>query len=198
MKKTLLFFCLALLFSRAAIAQDKIEITLKNNSQSEQQTKEQLQKLLKNYDLSKWIFTKSIVVDEKAIPHSHPILTLSTRHLKDDELLLSTFVHEQIHWHLTQNDKSTDEAIKKLRAMFPTVPSKPPESAKDEQSTYLHLLVCYLEYRADRELLGELKAKQVMDFWANDHYTWVYKTVLERPRDIGTIMFEQKLIPNKK
>jgi hypothetical protein len=55
--------------------------------------------------------------------------------------------------------------------------------------------VIYLEYRADRELLGELKARQVMDFWAEDHYTWIYKTVLERTRDIGKIAFKYKLIP---
>ena len=79
--------------------------------------------------------------------------------------------------------------------MFPKVPAKPPEGARDEDSTYLHILVCYLEYRAVRELLGELKAKQVMDFWAADHYTWIYKTVLERPRDIGNIMFKYKLVP---
>jgi hypothetical protein len=59
----------------------------------------------------------------------------------------------------------------------------------------LHLLVCYLEYRAGRELLGELRAKQVMDFWTTDHYTWIYKTVLESARDIGNIMAKHKLIP---
>ena len=88
MKKTLFFFCITLLLSIAAQAQDKIEISLKNNSQSEIQTKEQLQRLLKTYDLSKWIFTKSVVIEENVIPHSHPVLTLSTRHIKDDELLL--------------------------------------------------------------------------------------------------------------
>jgi hypothetical protein len=75
------------------------------------------------------------------------------------------------------------------------LPSRPPEGAQDENSTYLHLLDCYLEYRADQQLLGELKARQVMDFWATDHYTWVYKTVLERPRDIATVLAKHKLIP---
>ena len=34
-----------------------------------------------------------------------------------------------------------------------------------------------------------------MDFWSSDHYTWVYKTVLERRRDIGNILFKYTLIP---
>ena len=51
------------------------------------------------------------------------------------------------------------------------------------------------EHGADRRLLGELKARQVMDFWATDHYTWVYRTVLERPREIGDILRKYKLTP---
>src|SRR4030095_8928515 len=143
--------------------------SLKNNSREESQTRDQLQRLVKTYDLSKWIFTRSILIDEKAIPHSHPILTLHTRHLKDDDLLLSTFVHEQLHWFLVQKGKETDEAMKELRALFPKVPVGPPDGAPDEEPPYLHLLVVSLEYGADREVLGELRAKQVMDFWAGDH-----------------------------
>ena len=195
MKRIISFLLFTLFLGNAAHAQSITDIALKQGSKAEEQTKDQLQRLLKSYDLSKWIFTKSILIDEKSIPHSHPVLTLSARHLKDDDLLISTFVHEQIHWFLVQKDKETREAIKELRTLFPKVPVSPPEGARDEDSTYLHLLVNYLEYRADRELLGELKAKQVMDFWATDHYTWIYKTVLERARDIGNIMFKNKLVP---
>ncbi len=188
MKRILLLLLLALCPDSALCAQEKINISLAHGSKAEQQTKDQLQRLLGAYDLSKWIFTRSIIIDENAIPHSHPTLTLHTRYLKDDELLLSAFVHEQLHWFLVQRDKETKEAMKDLRVLFPKVPVGSPEGAADEDSTYLHLLVNYLEYRADRELLGELRAKQVIDFWASDHYTWVYRTVLERRRDIGNIM----------
>jgi hypothetical protein len=196
--KVLLWILWGLVLVNQSQAQGGFEISLKHNTQDEAQTKEQLLRLVKSYDLSKWVFTKSILIDKEAIPHSHPVLTLSTRHIKDDELLLSTFVHEQIHWLLVEKSKDTDAAIKELRTMFPKVPTSGPEGARDEQSTYLHLLVNYLEYRADRELLGELKAKQVMEFWATDHYTWIYKTVLERPRDIGNIAFKYKLVPGQR
>lgn len=195
MKKILLTFVITSIMQTAAYAQEKITISLSHGTSAEQQTKEQLQRLLKSYDLSQWIFTKSIIIDEKAIPHSHPTLTLHTRHLKDDELLLSTFVHEQAHWFVTQRDKDSEAAVKELRAIFPTIPVGFPEGSNDERGNYVHLLVIYLEYRADRELLGELKARQVMDFWAKDHYTWIYKTVLERTREIGNIAFKYKLIP---
>ena len=182
--------------SLSTVAQ-KIEISLKNNTPGEAKTKAQLERLIAANDLTKWTFTRKVEIDEKAIPHSHPVLTISARHIKDDELLLSTYVHEQIHWHLVNLSKETDEAIKELRALFPKVPAGGPEGARDENSTYLHLLVCYLEYRADRELMGELKAKQVIEFWSTDHYTWVYRTVLERARDVGTIAFKYKLVPQQ-
>jgi hypothetical protein len=185
---------IVLIFSNVSYAQGGIDITLKRGSKGEVQTKDQLQRLIKTYDLAKYIFTKSVLIDEESIPHSHPVLTLSTRHIRDDELLLSTFVHEQAHWFLTQNHKNTEEAKKELRVMFSKVPVRFPEGATDEESTYLHLIVIYLEYRAGRELLGELKARQIMDFWATDHYTWIYKTVLERTREIGNIVFKHKLI----
>lgn len=196
MKRVLALTLFALVASGAARAQEKITITLAQNSRAEAQARGQLERLLATYDLSKWIFTRAVVIDEKTnIPHSHPRLTLNTRHLKDDELLLSTFVHEQAHWLVVQKDKDAEAAMKELRAMFPKVPVGHPEGARDERSNYIHLIVVYLEYRALRELLGELRARQVMEFWAHDHYTWIYKTVLERPRDIGNVAFKHKLVP---
>src|SRR5262245_43386378 len=105
LKRALLIAFFVVCLNLTSHAQEKIEISLKRGSQGEAQTKAQLERLLKFYDLSKWIFTRSVVIDEKSIPHSHPILTLHTRHLKDDELLLSTFVHEQIHWFLAQKNE---------------------------------------------------------------------------------------------
>ena len=198
------YLCLILILFLGHIASAQtptppLEISLKNKDQREEQTKHQLQRLLSTYDLSKWIFTRKILIESGfgVIPHSHPVLTLSTRHLKDDELLLATFIHEQIHWYLEQNPKETEAAIKELNVMFPKVPVGFPDGAKDEASTYLHLLVCYLEYQAVREFLGELRAKQVIQFWTTDHYNWVYKTVLERDRDLGSLIRKQKLLPLK-
>ena len=195
MRTVLLLFIAVGLYLPAAA--QKIEISLKNNTPAEAKTKAQLERLIAAHELSKWTFTRKVEIDEKSTPHSHPVLTLHTRHLKDDELLLSTYVHEQIHWHLVHLSKETDEAIKELRTVFPKVPVGGPEGARDENSTYLHLLVGYLEYRAGRELMGEFKAKQVIEFWSTDHYNWVYRTVLERTRDIGNIAFKYKLVPQQ-
>jgi hypothetical protein len=172
MKRVLFLTLFALSMNGAARAQEKITITLAQGSKAEAQTKEQLERLLRTHDLGKWVFTRSVVIDEKTrIPHSHPRLTLNTRHLLDDELLLSTFVHEQAHWLMESRGKEVEAALKELRVMFPKVPFGDREGARDERSSYTHLLVIYIEYRALRELLGELRARQVMEFWTHDHYT---------------------------
>lgn len=185
----------AVLVANPASGQTVLEISLKQGSAAEAQTRDQLQKLVATYDVSPWIYTRSIVIDERAIPFSHPVLTLHTRHAKDDDLLLSTFIHEQLHWFFAARPDATDLAIGDLRRLFPTVPVGGTSGARDERSTYLHLLVCYLEQQADIRLLGELRTKQVMQFWASDHYSWVYETVLDRGREIRKILDDRKLMP---
>ena len=134
---------------------------------SQQQTKAQLERLLKQYDTTKYTFTQTIVIDDSAIPHSDPVLTLHTRHLQQDDELLSTYVHEQLHWYLDSKKQQTNTAEKELRARYPNPPPMGgKEGARTVQSDYLHLIVCKLEWDADRQLLGDERAQAVMDFWA--------------------------------
>src|SRR5207249_4670064 len=76
-------FCLGITIAFTAhlvSAQDQIDISVKTGIVQEMQAKIQLQRILKSYDLSKWIFTKSVLIERGAVPHSHPVLTLNTRH----------------------------------------------------------------------------------------------------------------------
>jgi hypothetical protein len=162
---------LCVLVAPFAVAKD-VTIQLAHNSAREQQAKAQLERLLGQYDVSKYIFTE--IIEDRAIPHSHPVLTLNTRHLNDDDAALSTFLHEQIHWFLEARPQQTEE----LKAWYPNPPVGPPDGAQDLESDYLHLIVCELEREADLKLLGAERPQAVMSFWAGDHYKWVYKTVI--------------------
>jgi hypothetical protein len=170
-----------------------LDIQLAHNSPAEQQTKTQLERLLNQYDTSKYTFTRSIVIDDSAIPHSDPVLTLHTRHLQQDDELLSTYVHEQLHWYLDSKKQQTNTAEKELRALYPNPPMGGKEGARTVQSDYLHLIVCKLEWDADRQLLGDERAQAVMNFWARDHYMWVYQTVLADPDKIEAIIKHNSL-----
>lgn len=175
-----------------------LSISLKKGESGELATQRQLERLLALYDVSPWVFTNKIVIDgdPRTIPHSHPVLTLSVRHLKDDELLLATFIHENLHWFMDAHPQEVEKAIADLKTMFPKVPVGYPEGAQDERSTYVHLLVCALEYDAIKPMLGELRARQVIEFWTSDHYTWVYRTVLDREWDLRGVLKKNGLNPD--
>ena len=190
---SLLALCAVLVMGSARFATDSIEIKLRNDTDAERQTKVQLERLLNSYDLSKYTFTRQVVIDEHAIPHSHPVLTLHTRHLNSDDQLLSTYVHEQLHWYLAAHDQQTQAAEAELRKLYPKVPTGYPDGAQDEESTYLHLIDCYLELQADRHLMGPQRAAEVIQFWSGDHYRWVYKTVLQDEARIAQIVKRQNL-----
>jgi len=177
----------------ARAAATPISIELKNNTDRERQTKAQLERLLSTYDLRKYTFTQNVMIDEKSIPHSHPILTLHTRHLHSDDQLLSTYVHEQLHWYLEGRLQQTEAAENDLRKIYPNVPVGYPDGSDSEGGTYLHLVDCYLEMQADRELMGTDRATAGMNFWAGDHYRWIYKTVMQDENTIRGVVEQEKL-----
>jgi hypothetical protein len=89
-------------FLSSLAVESAVTIRTAHDSAAELATKAQLERLIAAHDLRQWTFTHEIVIDEKSIPHSHPVLTLHTRHLKQDDELLSTYLHEQLHWFLTR------------------------------------------------------------------------------------------------
>lgn len=170
-----------------------ISIRLANGCERELKTKLQLEGLLTQHNLSKWLYTDNILIDRGSIPHSHPILTMHVRHLGNDNLLLSTFIHEQIHWHLESKLEQANKAIEELCRRYGTVPVGFPEGGQDEYSTYLHLIVNYLEFESLKELIGDDTALDIMEFWCNDHYTWVYRKVLEDFNELRDVIIHYKL-----
>lgn len=195
-RHTLLALLLPLALMRStAAATPELNIRLAHDSPREQATAAQLQRLAQAYDLSRWTFTRDIVIDENEIPHSHPVLTLHARHLKDDDLLLSTFVHEQTHHFLSQHPVEREAAVRTLKKLYPRMPVGYPDGSNTAEVNYDHLLIIFIEQVADRELMGELRSQAVMQFWSGDHYRWLYREVLRNPEKIGAIIKAQGLMP---
>ncbi len=82
---------------------EAIDIRLQSGTPLEERGRDQLRRLLRTYDLHKWLFTRDVLIQSGVIPHSHPVLTLNTRYVDDDTAQLATFVHEQLHWFLTDH-----------------------------------------------------------------------------------------------
>jgi hypothetical protein len=167
-------------------AQPAIKIDLAHGTSRERQTKSLLEEVLASYDLSKYTFTRHVVIEERAINHAFPVLTLNVRFAESADELLSSYVHEQLHWHLRARGADQREAIAELRRMYPTAPIGPPEGAETAVSTYGHLVDCYLEIQADRQLIGPERTSAVIS--GKGHYTWIYTTVLQDEPKIAAIV----------
>ena len=168
-----------------------ITIELAKNTPREQLTKQTLEQLLMSYDLKKYTFTRKVVIEQGVINHAFPTLTLNVAFADSPDQLLSTFVHEQLHWHLRIRDAQQRAAIGELRSMYPRVPVGLPAAAETAYSTYGHLVDCYLEILADRELLGaERTAALIRD---KPWYTWIYKTVLADEKLIAGVVDRHQL-----
>jgi len=163
-----------------------VTIDLAHGTEREQRTKARLEEVIATYDLHKYTFTRKVVIEEQAINHAFPTLTLNARFADSSDELLSSYVHEQLHWHLRDHAADQQAAVAELRRMYPNAPVGLPEGADSLFSTYGHLVDCYLEIQADRSLIGpERTAAVIAD---KGHYTWIYKTVLQDEPRIAAVV----------
>lgn len=176
------------------VYEDVIEITEINPNRLTALTKQNLFHLAKVYDLKPFLFTKKINVQSYVVPHSHPVLTLNTRNAEKPHQLLATWLHEEFHWWVSSHRKETDRAITQLRRAFPKIPAG---GALNVRSNYLHLVICYLEYRALEHYLGKKDAREVINHLVRKDklYPWIYTQVLRKGNMIKRIVQKNNLLP---
>ncbi len=151
---------------------------------------------MKTYPLEPYIYTRELVIDENAIPHSHMVLTLHTRHVKEDDQLLSTFIHEELHWFAEAHKDALAAAVTELRAEFPGLPVGYPDGGQSEQSSYEHMVIIWGEYEDLVKLVGAQRADAVFAFWENDHYRALYRLLREHRPRIAEIVKKHSLVPD--
>src|SRR5262245_53037606 len=109
---------------------EAIDIRLQSGTPIEERGRDQLRRLLRAYDLHKWLFTRDVLIQSGVIPHSHPVLTLNTRYVDDDTAQLATFVHEQLHWFLTDYVERA-KPTRRSPSCVPSTPRSRPRSPKE-------------------------------------------------------------------
>jgi hypothetical protein len=161
----------------------KLNIKLAHNSACEQRTLLQVNEFAKRYDLKKFTLTRDIVIEQGAMAHSKPVLTINCRFLDDDDRALSQYVHEQGHWVLGRRQGELQPLFLALTQAFPNIPTEFPAGGYGVRDSYFHLAVLMLEWQAMEELVGDKRALAVMKWKQGDHYTELYRTVIaNRPQ----------------
>jgi len=191
--RRILGLALACAAMSTARADSAVKIQPAHATAREIQTKTMLERVLADYDLKRYLFTKTVVIEERAINHAFPVLTLNARFADSEDELLASFIHEQLHWHLREGAGMSD-AVATLRRWYPRVPIGGREGAETEYSTYGHLIDCFLEVQAVRQLIGPERTTRVIE--DKGHYTWIYKTVLTDEARIAGLVRQYRLDVN--
>ena len=188
-RKGLAPVAVALLASVLAAETPKLNIKTKHGFPLEEQRKEQMERLAKEYDLSKYTITRDIVIERGAMNHSSPVLTLNLRFLDNDDLALSAYVHEQGHWVLMERHRADNPALfEDLQRTFPNLDYRTPEGDGELRSSYFHIAVCMLEWQAMEELVGPERARKVIEWKQRDHYTGVYAILLGHREQVESVL----------
>ncbi|MGE5511160.1 MAG: hypothetical protein ACM31O_07910 [Bacteroidota bacterium] len=175
----------------------RIDIDLSQAEREAARIRDLLSALRKRHDLARFEFTQHVRIVPAGPTHSHPILTLGTRFAETEDLLLATYIHEQMHWYLWQLGGPDHDPVApffdELVRRYPKAPTRLPEGARNYEQTYLHLVVCWLEIEALSELIGRERAIAIADTqWG---YRWIYRTVIADAEPLGRLYREHGIVP---
>ncbi len=167
-----------------------MRIETATGSEAEERTKRLLVERLEHYNTSRWHFTDRVVIDENAAGHSHPVLTLGTKFpVRSRVGVVSLFLHEQIHWYLVAKPEACSAAQQELSTVYPEVPDASNGGARNERSTYLHLIVNWLEIEVLRAVVGSGNAEKTLQAACRGRiYQWIYSRVADDREVIGNVI----------
>jgi hypothetical protein len=148
------------------------------------------------FDLARFEYSRQVRIAPAEIPYSHPSITLNTW-VRDDLGLLSMYLHEQMHWYVTWYSHARApqwrKLFERLRERYPSVPAVEVGGGDDEFSTYLHLLVNWLEIEAVGQFIQ--RDQVLVHVRALHFYRWIYQTVIDDWEALGALYREQGLLP---
>ena len=173
----------------------RIDIDLDHARREGDRVRDMLMALRRRHDLSRYEYTSIVRIVPGGDTFAQPVLTLGNRFATTEDELLATYLHEQMHWYLTKLKTADDGSplIAELKRRYPAAPVGFPEGANDEYSTYLHLLVNWLEIEATSRFTGRERVEEIA---RNKHYyRWMYRTVLEDWRPLEELYRSYDIVP---
>ena len=175
----------------------RIDIDLDHARREGDRVRDMLAALRRRHDLARYEFTRMVRIVPGGDTHAHPILTLGNRFARNEDELLSTYLHEQMHWYLwhlgTPEHDMVAPFMDELVRRYPDAPTSPPDGALGFDATYLHLVVNWLEIAATAELIGRERAVAVAR--TQRSYRWIYRTVLRDWDPLAELYERHDVVP---
>jgi hypothetical protein len=152
--------------------------------------------LRNRFDLSPFEYTRQVRIAPLEIPHSHPVLTLNS-FARDEIGLVTTYLHEQMHWYLTWYSHAHaarwTALLATLQARYPDAPVGTPEATPDRYSVDLHLVVNWLEIDVAARFLE--RDRVIAHARALPFYRWMYRTVIADWDALGALYADHEVVP---
>ena len=182
---------------RATAEGFRIDLDLDHARREAERVRGMLQALRRRHDLSRFEYTRVVRIMPGGDTFSHPMLTLGNRFAENEDTLLSTYLHEQMHWYLwylgTPERDPVAPFFDELVRRYPEAPTELPDGARNYESTYLHLVINWLEVAATAEFIGRHRAVAVADVQRS--YRWIYRTVLRDWDPLQELYERHGLVP---
>lgn len=174
-----------------------IDVDLEHAQREADRVRAMLEALRRRHDLSRYEYTKVVRIVPGGDTFARPILTLGNRFADSEDLLLSTYLHEQMHWYLwhlgTPERDMLEPFYDELVRRYPQAPVELPDGARNYDATYSHLVVNWLEIAATSEFIGRERAFNIAN--AQRSYRWIYRTVVKDFDALGELYERHGILP---
>ena len=175
----------------------RIDIDVEHAQREAERVRDMLAALRRRHDLSRYEYTTVVRIMPGGDTFAHPVLTLGNRFAESEDLLLSTYLHEQMHWYLwylgTPDRDMMAPFYDELVRRYPDAPIELPDGARNYDATYSHLVVNWLEIAVTSEFIGRERAVAVAR--GTRSYRWIYRTVLKDWDLLGELYERYDIVP---
>jgi hypothetical protein len=175
----------------------RIDVDLDHARREGERVSNLLAALRRRHDLTRYEYTTIVRIVPGGDTFAFPVLTLGNRFTQHEDILLSTYLHEQMHWYLwhlgTPERDMVAPFMDELVRRYPDAPTSLPDGARNYEATYVHLVVNWLEIAATSELIGRPRAFALAE--SQHTYRWIYRTVLRDWDALGELYERHDLLP---
>jgi hypothetical protein len=161
----------------------QLEVDLDHAMREGERVRDMLAALRRRHDLARYEYTSIVRIVPGGETFAHPVLTLGNRFATSEDLLLSTYLHEQMHWYLwhlgTPERDMVAPFMDELVRRYPDAPIDVANGgARGYESTYEHLVVNWLELAAASEFIGRERTFALARAQRLRSYGWLYDVVV--------------------